>query len=198
MNAGETSTRVYVALKERVIAGGFRSGERLDPARLAEELSSSTTPVRDALLRLTGERLVESWRQEGFRQPIWSEGAIRDLYIWGDQLTKLIARSAIRSIDCAQPPPMIDGDYVARVAGGLHQIAAVSPNREHRVAIDSLLDRSRRCHSVEAEFLDEPIKHVDDINAAFGSGDWVRLRAALQRLLAGRLRIITAVANAII
>ncbi|QCI78807.1 GntR family transcriptional regulator [Hankyongella ginsenosidimutans] len=42
---------------------------KLEPAGLAAELNSSVTPVRDALHRLAGERLVESWTSEGFHLP---------------------------------------------------------------------------------------------------------------------------------
>ena len=57
-------------------------GDRLEPALLSEELNASVTPVRDALHRLTGERLVEAPRHEGFRTPMMTETPLRQLYSW--------------------------------------------------------------------------------------------------------------------
>ena len=52
MNAGPTAERVYDTLKRAMMERRFRPGDRLDPAMLAEDLNSSTTPVREALDRL--------------------------------------------------------------------------------------------------------------------------------------------------
>ena len=79
MSPGATMERVYRVLKAQVMHGEFAPGERLDPSVLARDLGASPTPVRDALHRLSGERLVDSWHQEGLRQPIVGEGDLRDL-----------------------------------------------------------------------------------------------------------------------
>jgi len=55
-----TFDRVYAAIRKRLRDGLYRPGERLEPALLSDELNASVTPVRDALHRLTGERLVEA------------------------------------------------------------------------------------------------------------------------------------------
>src|SRR3546814_6580301 len=73
MNAGSTMERVYLDLKARIVGGAYPPGTRLDPFHLAKRLAASPTPVREALHRLSGERIVDSWHQEGFRQPIRSE-----------------------------------------------------------------------------------------------------------------------------
>lgn len=82
MNSGATTERVYDALKRHLQSGGIAPGDKLDPARFAEELHSSVTPVRDALHRLVGERLVETRLSEGFHQPRATEPGLRDLYSW--------------------------------------------------------------------------------------------------------------------
>lgn len=55
-----TFGRVYAAIKQQLLEGAFRPGERIEPAILSDELGASVTPVRDALHRLAGERLVEA------------------------------------------------------------------------------------------------------------------------------------------
>lgn len=93
MSPGRTMMRVYGALKTRILAGAFEPGERLDPARFAPLVGTSRTPVRDALHRLSGERLVETWEDEGFRQPFVHEPAIRDLYGWANDVLQAALRA---------------------------------------------------------------------------------------------------------
>lgn len=89
MSPGATMERVYPDLKARILAGKFSPGTRLDPAQISRSLSASATPVRDALNRLSGERLVESWHQESFRQPQLAEADIADLCGWAGALLTL-------------------------------------------------------------------------------------------------------------
>jgi GntR family colanic acid and biofilm gene transcriptional regulator len=56
---GNLSARTYVALKDALIAGNFRPGQRLLMQDLAEQLGTSVTPVREACMRLVSERGLE-------------------------------------------------------------------------------------------------------------------------------------------
>lgn len=49
---------VYVWMKEAIIRGEFRPGERLAQDRITERLGVSRTPVRDAMKRLATEGLI--------------------------------------------------------------------------------------------------------------------------------------------
>jgi DNA-binding GntR family transcriptional regulator len=53
------STRVYVTLRDGLISGQFRPGERLVMQDLADRLGVSVTPVREACVRLVSERGLE-------------------------------------------------------------------------------------------------------------------------------------------
>lgn len=53
------SDTVYDALRDAIVTAKLRPGARLYPVQLAEQLQVSPTPVKDALQRLAGERLVE-------------------------------------------------------------------------------------------------------------------------------------------
>src|SRR4051812_18797565 len=86
-----TFDRVYAAIRERLREGLYRPGDRLEPALLSDELNASVTPVRDALHRLTGERLLEAPRHEGFRVPMMTETLLRYLYAWHLDLLLLLA-----------------------------------------------------------------------------------------------------------
>lgn len=89
MSPGPTFDRVYVALKEQLRSGRHAPGAHLEPSILGEELCSSITPVRDVLHRLVGERLVEAPRNDGFRVPMVTEFALRQLYAWHADLMRL-------------------------------------------------------------------------------------------------------------
>jgi DNA-binding GntR family transcriptional regulator len=57
---------VHTALRERIVEGAFPPGSRLPDVQLAAELGVSRTPVREALLRLVREGLVENDPNRGF------------------------------------------------------------------------------------------------------------------------------------
>lgn len=61
-----TFERVYAAIRQRLREGFYRPGDRLEPAALSDGLNASVTPVRDALHRLTGERLDEARPMKAF------------------------------------------------------------------------------------------------------------------------------------
>lgn len=51
--------RVFERLERDIIAGVYPKGEVLTELRLVDELGVSRTPIREALRRLAGERLIE-------------------------------------------------------------------------------------------------------------------------------------------
>jgi DNA-binding GntR family transcriptional regulator len=57
---------VHAALRARIVEGQFPPGSRLQDVQLAGELGVSRTPIREALLRLATEGLVESDPNRGF------------------------------------------------------------------------------------------------------------------------------------
>jgi DNA-binding GntR family transcriptional regulator len=52
--------QVAAYIRESITTGQLRAGERLDPAWLSQELDVSRTPVREAMLQLESEGLLES------------------------------------------------------------------------------------------------------------------------------------------
>lgn len=59
LEQGSLSARTYVALKDALIAGNFRPGQRLLMQELADHLGTSVTPVREACMRIVAERGLE-------------------------------------------------------------------------------------------------------------------------------------------
>ena len=140
MNSGPTSERVYDTLKHRLLSGEMLPDGKLEPAALAVELNSSVTPVRDALHRLCGERLVESRHSEGFHLPHVNEPGLRDLYTWHAQLLRLIMRSWPRAV----PRPLVDQlpvDVQQATRAFFAVFASGSGNIEHTAQVEAASDR---------------------------------------------------------
>jgi DNA-binding GntR family transcriptional regulator len=57
---------IHALVRDRIVEGTFLPGSRLQDVQLASELGVSRTPVREALLRLVKEGLVESDPNRGF------------------------------------------------------------------------------------------------------------------------------------
>jgi DNA-binding GntR family transcriptional regulator len=57
---------VHSLLRDQIVAGKFVPGSRLPDMHLAAELGVSRTPIREALLRLVSEGLVENDPHRGF------------------------------------------------------------------------------------------------------------------------------------
>lgn len=59
-------TSAYENIKSRILSGEFKQGERIFTTDLSKKLTISPTPVREALLLLSQEKLVASDKRNGF------------------------------------------------------------------------------------------------------------------------------------
>jgi DNA-binding GntR family transcriptional regulator len=75
---------IQTLLRERIVRGEILPGNRLQDVQLAAELGVSRTPVREALLRLEGEGLVESDPNRGFFVAPLSRREVLEIYpiVW--------------------------------------------------------------------------------------------------------------------
>jgi len=70
---------IYSLIKEKIVSGSFLPGQRLNVRNLADILHISTTPVRDALLKLSNEGFVEVFPRRGFFVKALSEKEVLDI-----------------------------------------------------------------------------------------------------------------------
>src|SRR3954451_16692542 len=63
--ATSLADRAYVAIRDRLIMLDIRPGDPIDDDELAKALGVGRTPVREALKRLEGDRLVVSYPRRG-------------------------------------------------------------------------------------------------------------------------------------
>lgn len=178
MSPGATFERVYLALKQTILSGTFPPGTQLEPAALAERFVASITPVRDALHRLVGERLVHTPRNDGFRIPIYTEASLRDLYGWNLRLLQLATHGPAVTTS-ADPTPLSQSEaafdparetafifsLVARLAASAELAAAVSMNNDRLHVV-----REREASVLPAE------SELEELSAALDALDLPLLR----------------------
>ena len=194
MTSPGTFERVYAAIKQRLRQGAYRPGERLEPAMLADELNASVTPVRDALHRLTGERLVETPRHEGFRVPMMTETLLRFLYGWHLDLLLLavmkhraarLAEDSVPAAEGGDQMPLYERQNALFAA-----LARSTGNPEHVAALETLSNRLEPVQRFEQAFLDGTEAETADILGALKREDRRALRTSLVRYHRRRVRII--------
>jgi DNA-binding transcriptional MocR family regulator len=184
-----TFERVYTAIKRQLREGVFRPGDRLEPAVLCEELNSSVTPVRDALHRLAGERLVEAPRHEGFRMPMLTEATLRQMYDWHLDLLILALMKRIepdRDFDM-RPEGAPDHEWQNII---FRRFAQACANPEHQQALATALERLEPARRLEGLFLDSTATETEEIVRAMRSADRPALRRSLIAYHRRRQRIV--------
>lgn len=72
--------QVYRALRQSILEGRLKGGERLVQEALASTFGTSRIPVRDALRRLHQEGLVEADERGGYRVATWGPEDVEDVY----------------------------------------------------------------------------------------------------------------------
>lgn len=88
---------VATALRARIMSGELRPGDRIRLEEVAGQLGVSITPVREALLHLRGEDMVELEPRRGYVVAPMSRQDIRDVFqLQGDIAGELAARVAAR------------------------------------------------------------------------------------------------------
>lgn len=191
MTGPNTFERVYQAIKRWLVTGNLRPGDRLEPVHLSERVNSSVTPVRDALHRLVGERLVEAPRNEGFRVPLASEIMLRHLYAWHrDLLLLALSGRALEHVPDSdattdQGQPRLEREQHLFVA-----LADATGNLEHAHALRALLERLEPYQRIEEELLDALEVETLAIAHAIRSGGRREVRRLLVAYHRRRNRIV--------
>jgi DNA-binding GntR family transcriptional regulator len=96
--------RVYERLRDEIVSGVLRPGEQLVEARIAEELGVSKTPVREALIRLQRDGLVEIEPYRGARVLEPSEDDVREIL----ELRLLLECQIARELAQQRPPEVLE------------------------------------------------------------------------------------------
>jgi DNA-binding GntR family transcriptional regulator len=183
-----TFERVYAAIKGQLRRGFYRPGHRLEPALLSDQHNASVTPVRDALHRLTGERLVEAPRHEGFRVPVITEGTLRHLYAWHRDLLFLAILNRRLALGLEADAIEAQEAYERQNAVFL-ALVRMTGNPEHSLTFETLAERLEPVQRLAPLALDAVEQETDDILVALMANDARGLRRALVRYHRRRMQI---------
>lgn len=195
-----TRHRVYERVRDAIVRGEMEPGQRLSENALAERLGISRTPVREALVRLSDDRLVEIVPQLGtFVTPI-SPAAVRDAQFVREALecaaVRLAAERATpadvdalegllrRQAECRDAGD-VDRFFVLdeELHGALATLAGhpIAWTLAHRA--NSHLDRVRRLSLPRPDYMTEMVAEHEAVIDAVRAGDPDAAEAALRHHL---------------
>ncbi len=140
--AAPISTPAYARLRDRlrqdILSGTWPAGEHRTLARLAERHGVSLSPVREALLGLEGEGLVEIRQHRGAVVPVLDAALFENLYDLRGALQSLLARRATERATPAQVEAIARHEAAyAEAAGRADAAAALAANEAFHDAIDA-------------------------------------------------------------
>jgi GntR family transcriptional regulator, rspAB operon transcriptional repressor len=178
----------YQLLRDAIISGELEPRRQLSENELATRLGVSRTPVREALVRLRDDRLVEIVPQLGtFVTPI-SEAAVADAYFVRDALECAAVREAathtekqdvavLRAILARQGDVRAGEDYARWFVLDEEFHRALSDLSGHPIAwtlirrVSGHLDRIRRLSLPQPRYLDQMLAEHRLILKAIARGD---------------------------
>lgn len=192
-----TGERVYLAIKKFLLTeSDHRPGDRIDVADLSRRVGASATPVRAALHRMAGERLLVSHQGEGFSQPRITEPGLTDLYQWNAALLVNALRSAPSHAPPLQPPRIDPREeplpYLEALFAGL---AAHCGNIEVEWAVAGAADRLHRPRRGELVLAPNFVAELEAFARLFEAGDASAIRQAIIAYHRQRLRLVPALAR---
>lgn len=172
--------RVYQEIKKAILAGELKQRQHLDIDDLASRWRVSATPVRNALVGLTAERLVVLQPGRGYSVAFWSEAELTALYEWRWQIARLAAETA--TAPRSEPP--VAADRVEEMLA-LFALLAEASNAELKRAAVAADERLVAAYRVEHEVLPQTERELVLLREAFIAAETkktvLRLRVFFRR-----------------
>ncbi|QBR93131.1 GntR family transcriptional regulator [Nocardioides euryhalodurans] len=100
-SSGIGSTRVAAYLREAILGGELRPGDRIRQEEVAERLGASRLPVREALRMLEAEGLTEHEAHKGARVPRLSQHEVDVIYQMRERLEPLALVESLPRLNAA-------------------------------------------------------------------------------------------------
>ena len=180
--------QAYHLLRDAIISGDLEPGRQLSENELATRLGVSRTPVREALVRLRDDHLVEIVPQLGTFVTLISEAAVADAYFVREALECAAVReaathaqkqdiAALRAILARQNDVRAAQDYPRWYVLNDEFHRALSDLSGHPVAwtlicrVSGHLDRIRRLSLPQPRYLDQMLGEHRLILKAITRGD---------------------------
>ncbi|MEQ6334632.1 GntR family transcriptional regulator [Sphingobium sp. MK2] len=185
--------RAYLLFKTDILSGRFSPGRAIIERVVAIEYGVSISPIRDAAQRLVGEHLLEIGTGGGFRVPIATPAAVRDLYSWHDHLVRHLIKVQMPT-ELLTPKPwilrdIVGGEKIARAATGLFRaLADQAVNREHARSLHAANDRLQAIRLREHLVMDNLDMELQQITAAINCGSGLNRFSVLRAYHRRRMR----------
>jgi DNA-binding GntR family transcriptional regulator len=139
----------YQALKDQIVRGELPAGRRLLPNALAAALQISPTPVKEALLRLERDGLVETEARRGVMVRRFRHAEIVHLY----EVRHLIERHAV---DLGFANGRVDGGLLAAMEACQSALLAAL-DRRSTAGLTEALGHDRALHAALAALTANPL-----------------------------------------
>ena len=102
LNKSTLSEQIYQILRTDIVTGRVAMGQKLTLKMLQERFGVSSTPIREALTRLSEDELVDYYSNIGVKVISLEEQDLRELYSFMGDLDALAIRYAARHPDQAE------------------------------------------------------------------------------------------------
>lgn len=200
-----TAGSVYERIKSILLQRPWIPGELLQIGTLARELGTSSTPVREALVRLAAERLIVYAPKKGFLIKTIMEEELRGLYVvnqmylqtaldYSYDRTGKMLELASRGI---RQPSLEWGDGPTNLAFSTENlylyIAAVAGIEEIVAMVSNVNDRLHRPRIAEFAVIGDALQEASAIADLFAIGEYGQLRQAIRHYHDARLRMAPAI-----
>jgi DNA-binding GntR family transcriptional regulator len=179
---------VYETLREQILNGELRPGDRVPISRVARELGLSDIPTREAVKRLEADGLLTFTTHKGAVVAQMGRAEVEELFAIRSELEALALVTAARQItadELAELRRIVDEMAVAEREGRaedygklnreFHMCAySAQPYERLRTMIESLWDSSdwcRRIFTAEAESVRTSLTEHEAIYDALARGD---------------------------
>jgi len=184
---------VAAYLREEILSGRLRSDERIDQDGVAQRLGVSRLPVREALISLDREGLVQTIPRKGTYVSRVDRADILDHYLIFGQVAGLAAARAVVRMDDQDLEAlqdlhdrMMDADSLAeqqRMNHEFHRIINRAAGSQRIVSMMKLLGRSLPMpyQDFPAEWLEEANRQHQDIVEAFRRRDTLAAQRAMEQ-----------------
>jgi DNA-binding GntR family transcriptional regulator len=143
-------------LRDAILKGYLKPGQRLDQGEIAERLNVSRSPVREALRTLAAEELVRVYPHRGAAVAEFSREELEEIYFLRGTLEGMAIRLAVSKMDDTR---------IAKLREILEKL-------DDTTDLDRWLDLNREFHNVIYQAIDRPrlislIQHLRNISAPY-------------------------------
>ena len=179
---------VYVHLREAILGGEYLPGERLGEVELGARLGVSRTPIREALMRLSQDGLVDAEANKGVRVRQLGLAEVAETYVVREELDGLAAalaatahsqadadilRSALAGLDAAAPgdyrqQTLLDLAFHRAIVEAAHNAVLLSLTRDLEMRVSLIKHQTRsynaylHTHDQHAAILDAVLRRDAD------------------------------------